>query len=155
MHIPQDVEVRVPQLSAEMTMWAYHAVGSFAARLNSRDRLELAKDVVQNTWLQILQMKEPAAPIQNWGAYLRVTLLVKCFESGRNEWRWRQSAGEPSHRTDIDELTAGLSPQDILTAAESETTLDGLYSIVTNAARGYICGQLQRDEATLEAFLEV
>jgi DNA-directed RNA polymerase specialized sigma24 family protein len=156
MQIPKDVERRAAQLSAEMASWAYRAVGSFAARLDSQERLALAKDVVQNTWLHIQRMPEPPTTIQNWGAYLRAVLLKKCKEAGRDELRWRRTAGEAFQRTgDLELVAVGLNPQDILLASETDETLHHVYSLVADAARAYICVCLGREEDTLSAFLEV
>src|SRR5712692_10628630 len=154
MQIPKDVEQRAAQLSAEMVAWAYRAVGTFAARLDSQERLALAKDVAQNTWLQIQEMPEPATTIRNWGAYLRVVLLNKCKEAGRDEHRWRRTVGEPFQRTGaLEAVAVGSSPQDILIANETDDTLDRVHSVVADAARAYICGRLGREEDTLSAFL--
>src|SRR5687768_12533115 len=106
MHIPESVEERAPQLGAEMAMWAYKAVGSFAASFTYQNRMELAKDIAQNTWLEIIGMPEPVRPIENWGAYLRKVLLNKCKEAGRDEQRWRHTAGEPSRRVGVREPLA-------------------------------------------------
>lgn len=155
MNIPDSVEERAPQLSAEMAMWAYKAVGSFAASLSYQNRMELAKDIAQNTWLEIRAMPEPVRPIENWGAYLRMVLLNKCKEAGRDERRWRRTAGESSRRVEVEPVALESNPEEILIAIADDEALETVLPILMDIARAHICGKLGYGLDTLEAFMEV
>jgi DNA-directed RNA polymerase specialized sigma24 family protein len=157
MEIPEAVEEKAIQLSAEMQIWAYRAVGSFAAKLHPQDRMALADDLVQRTWLWVIEAPEPSEQIQNWGAFLRKVLLLKCHEAGREEQKWRRTAGEPSSRSDTEELSAvgPPTPEDCLRLQDMDEVLQSLWPIVEETSREYICNELGLTKETLEAFLEI